>query len=66
MSDDSGPDLAEDIAWFFIRMVFGPWPVMLVAGSIHHEIHSGFPAWSWTQSTAVALALIVIAWFFRR
>lgn len=66
MAEDSTPDLAEDMVWFFIRILFGPWPVMWVAGSIHHDVWAPFPAWSWTQSTTVALGLIVAAWFFRR
>ena len=68
MSEDreTAENLVDGFVWFFTRILFGWWPVMIVAGMVHHDIWTRVPTWSASQAMTMTLGLTVLAWFFRR
>lgn len=66
MDESQDSTLADDLVWGIIRILFGWWPVMVVAGILHHDLDRRIPALSFVQSAALTLGLTLFAWFFRR
>jgi hypothetical protein len=68
MSDDEvvSTETVEDLVWGLVRICFAWWPMMIVAGILHHELDRRIPSLSFVQAEALAVALTLFAWFFRR
>lgn len=66
MAEDTEGTLANDLVWAFIRILFAWWPVMIVAGILHHDLDRRIQPLSFVQSAALTLGLTLFAWFFRR
>ena len=66
MDDTHAEEVADDLVWGLVRILFAWWPVMIVAGILHHELDPRIPTLSFVQSTALSISLTLLAWFFRR
>lgn len=63
---EAGEHLADLTIWASFRLFVGPFLVMFMAGILHRHMWTSFPAWGFPRSAVVAVALTLIAWFFRR
>jgi len=65
-TEQAGHEAADDLIWGFIRIFVGWWPVMIMAGILHHELDQRIPTLSYVQAVTVSLTLTLVAWFFQR
>lgn len=65
-AEEIGRQSADTTIWALRRLVIGPVLIMFMAGILHHHVSTGWPAWSFATSAAVAMSLTLVAWFFRR